>query len=190
MQQIASCLLEQERKRFPVSNRSVGEFVVYPVAALQIMRKRLGQLKPFTPKGKCLNVVVETPKGSRVIYAYDPKSGFFILSKALPEGTGFPFNFGFTPNTLAPDGDPVDVLILNEEALISGCLLQVRPIAVIKATHTEKGGPVRNDRVIGQAMSKEAPLELRSLTLEKEMVSQIEFFYFPPTTNYMENNSK
>ena len=49
--------------------------------------------------------------------------------------------------TLAADGDPVDVLILNEEPLLSGCLLHVRPIAVIKATQTEKGGPVRNDPV-------------------------------------------
>jgi inorganic pyrophosphatase len=85
-------------------------------------KKSINSLEPFDEKGKCLNVVVETPKGSRVKYAYDLESGFFILSKALPEGMVFPFNFGFVPNTLAPDGDPLDVLVLNEEPLISGCL--------------------------------------------------------------------
>jgi inorganic pyrophosphatase len=64
-------------------------------------------LEPFETKGKCLNVVVETPKGSRIKYAYDMKSGFFTLSKPLPEGMIFPFNFGFAPKTLAADGDPV-----------------------------------------------------------------------------------
>ena len=88
-------------------------------------KKPIDCLKPFDTKGKCLNVIVETPKGSRVKYAYDIESGFFLLSKALPEGMVFPFNFGFVPKTLAADGDPLDVLILNEEPLISGCLLKV-----------------------------------------------------------------
>jgi inorganic pyrophosphatase len=141
-------------------------------------KKSINSLEPFDEKGKCLNVVVETPKGSRVKYAYDLESGFFILSKALPEGTVFPFNFGFVPNTLAPDGDPLDVLILNEEPLISGCLLKVRPIAVIKATQRENGGkPIRNDRVIGEAIGKETPPEFQSLELEKQTISQIEFFF-------------
>src|SRR5580704_1027599 len=115
-------------------------------------KKPVDHLEPFDSKRKCLNVVVETPKGSRVKYAYDPESGFFQLSKALPEGMVFPFNFGFIPKTLAADGDPLDVLILNEEPLISGCLLKVRPIAVVKATQTEKENskPIRNDRIIGQ----------------------------------------
>jgi inorganic pyrophosphatase len=68
-------------------------------------------------------VIVETPKGSRVKYAFDFETGFFILSQALPEGMMFPFNFGFIPQTLAEDGDPLDVLILNEEPVVSGCLL-------------------------------------------------------------------
>jgi inorganic pyrophosphatase len=141
------------------------------------MKKNIEHLEPFETKGKCLNVIVETPKGSRVKYAFDMKSGFFSLSKALPEGMVFPFNFGFVPKTLAADGDPVDVLILNEEPLISGCLLQVRPVTVIKATQTEHGKSIRNDRVIGQAIGKETPPELQSLRLEKRTVLQIEFFF-------------
>jgi len=160
-----------------VPQTSDGTFRAKGKCSEQVMKSNIERLGPFFAKGKHLNVVVETPKGSRVKYAYEPKSGFFILSKALPEGMVFPFNFGFVPRTLAEDGDPLDMLVLNEEPLISGCLLQVRPIAVIKATQTEHGKPVRNDRLIGQALGKETPLELQTLKLEKKVVSQIEFFF-------------
>jgi inorganic pyrophosphatase len=144
------------------------------------MKQQIQRLEPINAKKNCINVIVETPKGSRVKYAYDPKSGFFELSKALPGGMMFPFNFGFIPQTLADDGDPLDVLILNEESVISGCLLKVRPVAVMKATQIEKGKPVRNDRIIGQALTKETPMEFQALKLEKSMVLQIEMFF----TNY------
>jgi inorganic pyrophosphatase len=129
------------------------------------------------PTDDFLYAIVETPKGSRVKYSYDPVSGLFKLSKALPAGMVFPFNFGFIPKTLAPDGDPLDILILNEEPLIAGCLLKVKPIAVIKATQTKDGDPVRNDRLIGEALSKETPIDLQSIELSKRMLSQIEFFF-------------
>jgi inorganic pyrophosphatase len=136
-------------------------------------------LKPYNRIAKCLNVVIETPKGSRVKYSYEKKKGMFVISKALPEGMVFPFNFGFIPGTLAPDGDPVDVLVLNEEPVVSNTLLCVKPIALIKATQTEDGQkkPVRNDRIIGQAIGKESPLELRRLRLEKAMVAEISIFF-------------
>src|SRR4030095_2636693 len=109
----------------------------------------IDRLKAIDTRSKCLNVIVETPKGSRVKYNYDSGTVLFRLSKAMPEGMLFPFNFGFVPRTLAEDGDPLDVLILNEESVISGCLLKVRPIAVIQATQTENGKSVRNDRIVG-----------------------------------------
>src|SRR5215467_11815430 len=103
------------------------------------MKRMVSRLETYDSRGDCLNVVVETPKGSRVKYSYDPESGFFIVSKVLPAGRMFPFNFGFIPKTLAADGDPLDVLVLNEEGLITGCLLKVRPIAVLKTTQSEGG---------------------------------------------------
>src|SRR5436190_4392803 len=141
------------------------------------MNKLIKRLKPIDSENECINVVVETPKGSHVKYAFDFESGFFLLSKALPDGMIFPFNFGFVPQTLAEDGDPLDVLILNEEPLISGCLLKVRPIAVIKATQAEKGKTIRNDRIVGQALPKEVPLEFHVLKLEKKSISEIGLFF-------------
>jgi inorganic pyrophosphatase len=136
-------------------------------------------LEPYEKSSKQLNVVVETPKGSRIKYSYDKKKGMYIISKALPEGMVFPFNFGFVPGTLAADGDPLDMLILNEEPVVSNTLLFVRPIAVIKATQTEEEGakPVRNDRLVGQAIGKESPLEVRELKLEKATVKEISVFF-------------
>ncbi len=141
------------------------------------MKEQIEALEPFDAKSHYLNVIVETPKGSHVKFAYEPATGFFVVTKALPEGMVYPFNFGFIPRTLSEDGDALDVLILNDEPLVCGCLLRVRPVAVVKAMQTEKGGPVRNDRIIGQAMSKEQPLVLPSLHLEKSRVSQIELFF-------------
>lgn len=60
-------------------------------------------------------VVIETPKGSRNKYAYDPKEHIFELKKVLPAGMAFPYDFGFVPSTRGGDGDPLDVLVLMDE---------------------------------------------------------------------------
>src|SRR5436305_1557976 len=113
------------------------------------MKNLIKRLEPFNRNKKCVQVVIETPKGSRVKYAFDRDSGLFQLKRALPEGMVFPFNFGFIPSTLASDGDPLDILILNEEPLVPGCLLEARLVAAIKAKQTEEGKTTRNDRLIG-----------------------------------------
>src|ERR1700676_557116 len=62
-----------------------------------------------------IKVVIETPKGSRNKYAFDPEERTFTLKKVLAAGMTFPYDFGFVPSTLAEDGDPVDVLVLMDE---------------------------------------------------------------------------
>ena len=118
------------------------------------MKKALKRMSPFVAGKKYLNVVIETPKGSRVKCAYDFDTGLMKLDKALPEGMVFPFNFGFIPGTKAEDGDPLDILILNEEPLIPGCLVKARLVGVILAKQTEKDETVRNDRLIGLAEAR------------------------------------
>src|SRR3974390_1215252 len=94
-------------------------------------------LKPYDQSPERVNVVVETPKGSRVKYYYDEDRGMYLITKILPQGMVFPFNFGLIPGTLAADGDPLDMLILNDEPMVSNTLARVMPIAVIIATQTE-----------------------------------------------------
>jgi inorganic pyrophosphatase len=141
------------------------------------MKKQIARLKAFDSDKECVNVIVETPKGSRVKYAYEPDIGLFQLKRALPEGMVFPFNFGFVPSTQGQDGDPLDILILNEEPLLSGCLVKVRLIGIIEGEQTEKKKTFRNDRLVGLAISKQAPSDLDSIKLDKETRAHIEHFF-------------
>ena len=69
------------------------------------------------------DVVVETPKGSRNKYNYDPDCDCLDRSNSdLPEGMSFPFDFGFVPSTLGEDGDPLDILILDAP-VVPGCVM-------------------------------------------------------------------
>jgi inorganic pyrophosphatase len=100
-----------------------------------------------------IQVVIETPKGSRNKYAYDQQHRVFELKKVLPAGMTFPYDFGFIPRTLAEDGDPVDVLVLMDEPAFPGCLLKCRVIGIIEGEQGDKKKMVRNDRVV--AIEKE-----------------------------------
>jgi inorganic pyrophosphatase len=142
------------------------------------MKKAIERLGAFDEGKKCVNVIVETPKGSRVKYSFAPESGLFCVKRALPEGMMFPFNFGFVPSTLADDGDPLDILIINQEPLVCGCLIKAELLAVIKAEQKEQDGKTnRNDRIIGMAIDEETPPEYRSENLDKARIAQIGFFF-------------
>ena len=66
------------------------------------------RLKPVDEENDdIIRVIIETPKGSRNKYAFDPDEKAFTLKKVLPAGMAFPYEFGFVPSTEADDGDPV-----------------------------------------------------------------------------------
>jgi len=67
-----------------------------------------------------LNVIVETPKHSQAKFAWDPELQVFRVKKTLPMGMVFPFDFGFLPGTKGGDGDPLDVLVIMEQACFPG----------------------------------------------------------------------
>jgi inorganic pyrophosphatase len=114
--------------------------------------KVLIELESFDQDSGALRVVIETPKGSRNKYDYDPESDAFELAKVLPEGMRFPFDFGFVPSTLAEDGDPLDVLVLMDAPAVPGCTLKARALGAIEARQKEKGSDwIRNDRIIALA---------------------------------------
>ncbi|MDP3958417.1 MAG: inorganic diphosphatase [bacterium] len=80
---------------------------------------------------KSLNVVIEIPKLSRVKYELDKKTGLIIFDRVLYSPMHYPANYGFVPQTLWDDGDPLDVLVLGHEPLVPGCLVKARPIGVL-----------------------------------------------------------
>lgn len=105
------------------------------------------------PDARTCRAVIETPRGSRAKYDFNPKIMAFETKGLLPEGMSFPLDFGFVPSTTAEDGDPLDVLVLFDEPLQMGAVLEVRLIGVIEADQTETEGTARNDRLIAVATS-------------------------------------
>jgi inorganic pyrophosphatase len=140
--------------------------------------KSLESLDTFNDEGD-LNVVIETPKGSRNKYNYDEETGLFKLGGVLPAGASFPFDFGFVPSTLGGDGDPLDVLVLMDEPAFTGCLVYVRLVGVIEAEQTERDGETeRNDRLIGVAAESRLQRHVRALgSLNPDLVEEIEHFF-------------
>ena len=139
---------------------------------------KLISLSPFDDESDELNVIIDTPKGSRNKFKYDEKTGLFKLSGILPVGAIFPFDFGFIPSTLGGDGDPLDVLILMDEPAFSGCLIPSRLIGVIEADQTEDGETKRNDRLIAVAVDSRTHSEVQKLDeLNENLVKEIEHFF-------------
>jgi inorganic pyrophosphatase len=83
-------------------------------------------------------VVVEIPQGSRNKYEYDHKTGQFVLDRVLYSSVHYPTDYGFIPDTLADDGDPVDALVVTNEPTFPGCLVRARPIGLLEM-RDEKG---------------------------------------------------
>lgn len=137
------------------------------------------KLKPFDEESGDLNVIIETPKGSRNKYAYDEKIGLFVLKGVLAVGHSFPFDFGFIPQTKGGDGDPLDVLVLMDEQAFAGCLVPSRLIGVIEAEQTEKDGKTeRNDRLIAVAAKSKIHENVKSISdLNETLIDQIEHFF-------------
>ena len=137
------------------------------------------ELDSYADEGRELNVVIETPKGSRNKYDYDDGRGLFKLGGVLPAGAVFPFDFGFVPGTLGGDGDPVDVLVLMDEPAFPGCLVEARLLGVIEAQQTERDGETeRNDRLIAVASESRDHAGVRSLArLGPNLMAEIEHFF-------------
>ena len=78
-----------------------------------------------------VNVFIEIPSGSSVKYELDKESGVIFVDRFLYTEMEFPFNYGFIPQTLSGDGDPVDVLVLSSKPVVPGVVIHSKPIAVI-----------------------------------------------------------
>lgn len=78
-----------------------------------------------------LNAVIEIPYGSNIKYEIDKDSGAVVVDRVLYSAVFYPANYGFVPNTLADDGDPADILVLNDYALQAGSVIACRLIGVL-----------------------------------------------------------
>ena len=128
-----------------------------------------------------IDIIVETPKGSTIKYDFDKKSRKYKLDKFLPLGMSFPYDFGFIPNTLGEDGDPLDVIVISEQGTFVGCLLEARIIGCMQAKQSKKAGSkklIRNDRYIAVP---EVSLAYKSITdindLSPEIYKELKDFF-------------
>ena len=81
------------------------------------------------------NVVIEIPMNADPIkYEVDKESGAIFVDRFMGTAMHYPCNYGYVPNTLSPDGDPVDVLVITPFPLIPGVVVRCRPIGVLKMT--------------------------------------------------------
>jgi len=79
------------------------------------------------------NVIIEIPARSEPIkYEVDKETGALIVDRFMSTAMQYPCNYGYIPRTLAEDGDPIDALVLSPFPLLSGCVVRVRPVGILK----------------------------------------------------------
>lgn len=97
-----------------------------------------------------MKVIIEVSKNSNIKYEYDKVNKCLILDRILHNTNFFPYNYGFIPNTLSPDGDPVDIIVLCEYSLTPGIMCDVKIIGGIN-TEDEAG---QDDKIIAVLSNK------------------------------------
>jgi inorganic pyrophosphatase len=86
-------------------------------------------------------VVVEIPRGGRAKFEIEPETGTIWLDRVLSTSTRYPAEYGYVQHTIAGDGDPLDAVVLLEEATVPGCHIPARPIGVLEMTDEHGGDP-------------------------------------------------
>lgn len=121
-----------------------------------------------------INVIVEIPKGSKNKYEVDKETGLIKLDRAMKSAQDYPFDYGFVPQSLWEDGDPLDVVLLTTYPLAPGILVEARPVAVM---HMIDGGD-GDDKII--AVPKDDPRwdDVKDLgNINKHTIKEIQHFF-------------
>lgn len=121
-----------------------------------------------------LNAIIEIPHGSRSKFEYCEEYDCFKLDRVLASPMHYPTAYGFIPNTLYIDGDPLDVLVLIDEPTFTGCLLEVRPIGVMRLIDAGQ----LDDKVIAVPVNDMRYHHYTSLEhMKPHQLVEIEYFY-------------
>lgn len=133
-----------------------------------------------------ITVIVETLKGSNAKFNYDEQNKRFRLKKLLPAGMVFPFDFGFIPDTTGGDGDALDVLVIAEFSMFTGCAVDCRIIGCITAEQKFQNKVYRNDRFLAVPEASKQFAAIKTLNdLPVNMIDEIESFFI--NYNTLEN---
>jgi len=121
-----------------------------------------------------INVIIEIPKGSKNKYEIDKKTGLIALDRVSHTAQDFPFDYGFVPQTLWHDGDPLDVVVLTTYPLLPGILVRVRPVAIMGMLDSG----AEDDKIIAVPIDDPRWNDVKDLKdLNSHTLREIEHFY-------------
>lgn len=121
-----------------------------------------------------VNAIIEIPKGSKAKYELDKESGLIKLDRILYSSVHYPVNYGFIPQTLGDDNDPLDILVLCTESLLPGCLVEAKVIGVMQMLDNGEG----DDKIIGVASKDISVSHIRDMeSMPPHLVKEIKNFF-------------
>jgi inorganic pyrophosphatase len=135
---------------------------------------------PAFRKDGSVNVIVETPRGASIKLKHDPETDAMMLSRPLPLGVTYPYDWGFIPSTRAADADPLDAMLLWDSVGYPGLLVPSRLIGVLKVEQTDpaSGRRQRNDRVFALPIKAPRHAHLQSIfDLPERVRLELEQFF-------------
>ena len=125
-----------------------------------------------------LRMIVETPRGSAVKLKYDLKLKIFTVSKSLPLGLTYPFDWGFIPGTQGEDGDPLDALAIHDASTYPGVMLPCRLLGMIDLKQKSENGWEANPRFILMPLWHDRLGEFeKAAALPRRLKKEIEQFF-------------
>ena len=121
-----------------------------------------------------ITAVIEIPSGSRNKYELDKKTGLMKLDRVLYSAVHYPGDYGLIPRTLHEDGDPLDVLVLVKEQTFPGCLIDVRPLGVLRML--DRGEP--DDKILAVALKDPYYEEFFDIAdIPQHVLKEVEYFF-------------
>ena len=121
-----------------------------------------------------INTIIEIPSGSNNKYEIDKETGLIKLDRANYSSAAYPFDYGFAPQTLWEDGDPLDVVILTTYPLNPGILVAVRPVAVMEMIDSGES----DYKVIGVPVEDKRWDDVNDLAdINKHMLKEFQHFF-------------
>ena len=125
-----------------------------------------------------IDVFVETPRGSRSKYEWDPDRGGIRLDRRLYSATVFPADYGYVAETKGADGEALDALVLSDDGTFPGCWVLARPIGVFWITYPEEEGETREAKIVAVPDQDPDWAEVQDLAdLPQHLLDEISHFF-------------